>query len=260
MGCTVWKTLEAHVAQLKEQHWSYPELLEPLLQEVPRMLEAGLLVSDETVRHWCRDVSPSPTQAECITAIGFPTGGKQGLELAPRAVRSFAENLAAYNRQAELIVCDSSLDAELREQYRARLKAESQELGRPVRYLGLEEKRQFSSELTRLGACAPEVAEFALNDPLETGFAPGANRNMLLLAQTGTMFCSVDHDVLCRTISPPESGSASLAFYSECDPFVRWTFADEPSADPPLRSETPDFLALHETLLGRSTHELITKA
>ncbi len=256
-GCTTWKPLEEHIQTLRAQHGSDPHFLETLLSAVPLLTDAGLLVSDKNVWEWIRSGASDPGHREAITAIGFPTGGMQGLELAPRAVRSFAENLALHHRNAELVVCDSSLDAALRNRYRQQFQALNKELGREVRYLGAEEKRNFASDLVRMNACSPDVAEFALGDPLQTGFAPGANRNMLLLAQAGTMLCSVDHDVLCRTTGAPECVPAPVSFFSECDPFARWTFPDAAEAERITHWETPDFLSLHEDMLGRGVHELI---
>lgn len=256
-GCTDWTSLEEHLERYRYRHATDTRDWEAFIQTVPALCESQLLVSGHDLLRWCRSEVPPQSTRATISAVGFPTGGPDGLKLAPRAVRSFAENLRDHGREADLIVCDSSLDPALRERQRTQLRTLAQQLGRPIRYFGTEEKQRFAEHLVRLGACSPEVAEFALGDPFETGFAPGANRNVLLLVQAGSMFCSVDHDVLCRVTRAPEPGSASLSLFSDCDPFARWTFVDRAAADKVTLWETPDHLALHESMLGCETGRLL---
>ncbi|MHA3770577.1 hypothetical protein ACXR0O_03455 [Verrucomicrobiota bacterium sgz303538] len=257
LSCTDWTSLDEHLEKYRYRHATDARDWEALVETVPALRESRLLISGNDLLDWCRSEIPPQSTHRSISAIGFPTGGPDGLTLAPRAVQSFAENLREQGREADLIVCDSSLDPALREGQRSQLRALAKQLGRPIRYVGAEEKQQFAKHLVRLGACSPQVVDFALRDPFETGFAPGANRNVLLLDQAGSMFCSVDHDVLCRVTRAPKPGAATLSLFSDCDPFARWTFADRATADKVSHWETPDHLALHESMLGRDTGTLL---
>ena len=103
LSCTAWRTFEEHIDQLRAQHGSDHEVLETLLLVVPQIVDAGLLrIRYERARMESQDFPPHPDSTFSIAAIGFPTGGVQGLELVPRAVRSFSENLDVYNRNADL--------------------------------------------------------------------------------------------------------------------------------------------------------------
>ena len=126
----------------------------------------------------------------------------------------------------------------------------------PIRYAGEEEKRDFAAALIRKSGCPEEAVEFALFDPLKTGFTCGANRNAILLHGAGKAVCSVDDDVICRLSAPP-SPRVKPALFSGDDPFARWLFADAAGAHTAAQPMDVDFLAQHEALLGKSLGGLL---
>lgn len=251
-SCESFRPLEAHLAEHSERHgWS--NLQEASLRSwLPRLIESGVLVSSLDLAAQCRAGAPSPGAPPAISAIGFPTGGDRA-EMLGRAVESFEKNLRAHGRTADLLVADSSAQAAHREAFQARLRAVR---GARVLYAGEQEKRRFAAALASGTGCAPDVIEFALFDPLGTGFACGANRNALLLQEAGGLLCSVDDDVVCRLAAAPQH-PAALSLFSNTDPFSRWLFADRESALAAARFEERDFLGLHESMLGRHLGSLL---
>jgi hypothetical protein len=189
-----------------------------------------------------------------IGIIGFPTGGDR-VPLLARALESFALNLRQYGRTAEFVVADSSTRIEDQTAFRAKAVELARQFEFPVLYSGEEERRRFAAALVARGACDPKAIEFALLDPLGTGFACGANRNALLLHGAGRMLCSVDDDVVCQLSTLPEIRTERVSMFSNCDPFARWLFTDRASALDAAQIVERDFLAAHEELLGRSVGE-----
>ena len=248
MGCRKFAPLEEHIAEHAAKHGWNTLQHEALQSWLPRMQEAGLLISSSQLRDQCAAMTGGGVPPK-IGAIGFPTGGNRVPMLA-RAVESFAENLREHGRTADLLVADSSALPEQRAAYRARLAEISRTLSPRILYSGEEEKRRYADALARRSGCDPAAIEFALFDPLRTGFACGANRNALLLHEAGRMFCSVDDDVVCRLAAAPASDTR-LSLFSACDPFERQLFPDRESALSAADFVAQDFLAAHEAMLGR---------
>ncbi len=245
-GCRQFRPLEKHVAEHAERHrWGALEI-EALRSWLPRMIEAELLVSSRQVLERCTAMRSG--ESPRIEAVGFPTGGAR-TALVERALRSLAENFREHGRSADLLISDGSAlpahGAAFREL------AGSSGAG----YAGEEEKRRYATELVRRSGCDPAAVEFALFDPLATGFSCGANRNAIVLHGAGRTVCSVDDDVVCRIVPPPPP-RARLAHFSTCDPFDRQLYRDRESACAAAEFGAWDFLGGHEAMLGREPGDL----
>ncbi len=250
-NCLDFAPLEDHIADYASQHGLHSMQVDSLREWLPRLIEAGALISSEHVRATCAAMRTGEPAPPPIGIIGFPTGGDR-VPLLARAVESFARNLRQHGRTAEFVVADSSARPEQRAAFRTKAGELAREFGFPVLYSGEEERQRFARALADRGACRPETIEFALLDPLGTGFACGANRNALLLHGAGQMLCSVDDDVVCRLSSLPEIRTERVSMFSNCDPFARWLFPDRESVLDAAEWVERDFLAAHEELLGRS--------
>lgn len=242
-GCRRFRPIEEHVTEHAGRHrWGSLEI-EALRSWLPRMIATELLISSRQILDQCAgmhdDAAPPP-----LAAVGFPTGGTR-TALVERALRSFAENFHEHGRSAALLLSDGSTQSAHRAAFR--------ELARAcgARYAGEEEKRRYATALVRRSGCDPAAVEFALFDPLGTGFSCGANRNAIVLHGAGQMLCSVDDDVICRIAQPPSS-PARLALFSTSDPFDRKLYPDRESAFAAAEFGAQDFLAGHEAMLGRT--------
>ncbi|MEP6667540.1 MAG: hypothetical protein ABJF10_00220 [Chthoniobacter sp.] len=256
LGCTAFRSLPVHIAQYAEKHaWGSLEI-EALRSWLPKLTEAGMLLSREQLHARASAIGDPHAEPAKISAIGFSTGGDRGARLL-RSFRSFVENVRTHGRTVDFLVADSSTEPAQRGRLRGQAGELGGDLGVTVRYLGEQEKRRFAAELLRRSGCRPEALEFGLFDPLGTGFARGANRNALLLHEAGAMLSSVDDDVLCEFASAPPA-DARLALFSNGDPYERWVFADRGSALEAVNFEPRDYLAEHEKLLGRDLGALLT--
>ena len=248
-GCDKFRALETHVGEHAEKHGWGALQVASLRSWLPQLIEAGLLISSADLHARCRAATLDEKASAGIEAIGFPTGGNRA-DLMARALESFAANAEAHGRAVEFLISDGSRQPEQREAFRALAQK------RAALYAGEVEKRRFAAELVKRSGCSPEAVEFALFDPLGTGFTCGANRNALLLHGAGRMICSVDDDVVCRLAPAPEPRDG-LALFATCDPFSRWLFADRAAAHAAAPFIDADFLALHEAMLGKPLAALI---
>ncbi|MHA3773739.1 hypothetical protein ACXR0O_19575 [Verrucomicrobiota bacterium sgz303538] len=253
LSCSEFQPLRQHVAEYTERHAWDSLQVQALERLLPELHDAGLLVcTTDLLTRIAADNSQSTPPP--IRFIGFPTGGPR-VALLERALRSFADNVRQHERTIDYLVADSSAQPEHSSAFRERLAALQSELGISILYAGPDQKRSFVAALAKTGACSAESAEFALLDPLGTGFACGANRNALLLHGAGDMICSVDDDVVCRLAAPPNAESG-LACFSNTDPYSRWLFANRERGWEAAQWTNGDFLGSHEELLGRSIGKL----
>ena len=244
-GCRKFLPLEEHLAEHAGKHGWGRLQLEALHSWLPRMMEAGLLISSQQVHERCAAMKGADERPAHIAAVGFPTGGDR-TALLGRALESFAANFREHGRTADLLISDGSREAS----HRAAFRALAHSIEGRVLYAGEEEKRRHLAALARRSGCDPAALEFALFDPLGTGFSCGANRNAILLHCAGQLCGSVDDDMVCRLTAPPAS-AARLSLFSTCDPFTRHLFADRESAFAAASFVAQDFLAAHEAMLGR---------
>lgn len=243
-GCRRFRPLEEHLAEYADRHrWGAMEL-EALRSWLPRVIDAGLLISSRQVLETCAAMR-NPVDPPPITAVGFPTGGNR-TALLGRSLRSFAENFQAHGRTAALLISDGSTDPA----HGAAFRELGRTVGGDVRYAGVEEKRRYAAALVWRSGCDPAAVEFALFDPLGTGFSCGANRNAIVLHGAGRTVCSVDDDVVCRIALPPPA-VARFALFSHCDPFDRRLFSTSEKALAAAEFGPLDFLGGHEAMLGR---------
>ncbi len=249
-SCDEFRTLDQHVDAYAEKHGWEGLQADNLRAFLPQLEESQMLVSAGELQRVVQSGGDgAPAAPAPISALGISTGGDR-LEMVLRCLTSFHENLRAHGREAELLVTDNSPSEQQTARCREALAAWQRENSTAVRFIGAAEKRALVRELTQAGACSPEVAEFALFDPLGAGFSCGANRNALLLQEAGRMFCSLDDDVVCRLSAPPEGAREGLSFFSDGDPYSRWLFPDRGAVRAAAVPAKADYLATHEKMLG----------
>ncbi len=191
-----------------------------------------------------------------LSVVGLLTRDRVGS--VTRALASFRENARRHGRRPRFVVADNSeaptTQAACREALAALRAADPDPL--EIRYLGPRERETFVDRLARLGI-DPDVARFGVLDVMGCGFAAGANRNALLLANAGEPFLSVDDDVVCALAPSPARTRGLELFsgrgdgYGNYNPADFWFFGDRAVLERAIHCEDMDALALHEPLLGR---------
>jgi hypothetical protein len=155
-----------------------------------------------------------------ISTIAIPT--KDRPALLRRAAKAYIANAKKYERDVELLVVDGSTNPAKRNANKEGLCKVSHETGfTKIRYISTREVQPFVRALAREGV-DPEVAEFALADPLGTGFTAGAARNVALLETLGGQILMVDDDTL------PEAAVADGFRTAHFRRPVEPAFADDP--------------------------------
>ena len=227
-----------------------PGEIESLLGE---LMQAGILVSAEGV--YARFANAA---AACkpVDALGIPTRSRP--ELLRRASESFAENLARYGQRAEMVVTDDSPDEDGRHRNLAELRSVAQRWGTAVLYAGPPEKRAFAAQLARTTGVPRAVIDFALFGDDAAGCpGPGANRNALLLSNSGRSFVSVDDDNVCRLAHGPFP-SSKLKLCGVMNLQARY-FADHEACLRGAPFVEEDFLGIHARLLGRAVEDCLAE-
>ena len=202
-----------------------------------------------------RPAAPAPSfvPSLTITTLGLVT--RDRVEAARRALTSYVGNARRFGRTQDVVVIDDSARPEVRERYRAMLRAFGKTHDVPVYYAGVEEKRRYAQALVAEGL--PEAAvRFALFDEESVGYTLGANRNAMLLHAAGTGLLCVDDDTLGRPARPPE-WDEGLAAVAGRDPNAYWFFPDAEAAMRAVTFVEEDLFALHEAYLGADVARLI---
>ncbi len=249
LDCLKFLPLERHLASYARKHALDALQVEALAGALPALTSAGMLVGTAALREAWHEENGAGSPR--ISALGMVTGGTRQA-LVERSLRSFLENAATYQRKLQWLVADSSTRLSDETATRSLLARLAKEFHQPLFFAGVSEKQTLIAQLSAAGACSPETGEFALLDPLHTGFVCGGNRNVLLLQAAGTMFGSLDDDVVCRLSQPMEEALADGACFSDRDPYARWLYPDRASALAEARWVEQDYAGLHETMLGRT--------
>jgi hypothetical protein len=244
--CQTFRGLEEHAAALREA----PPLASDIAKAtamIHKLMSGGALVKAESLWMEAREAAPAT-----ISTVGVLTCNRiDGLRA---AVSSYEGNFRKYERSPELIVLDDARAPEERLRCRESLRKLSVDLGRPITYVGADQKQRLARALAeRTGVDLPTL-HFALFDS-EGSESIGANRNALALLSAGGLLFSADDDTVCRLFASPDQ-KPGLVVGAEHDPTEFWFF---PSREAALGSSEPqehDLLGAHERLLGRTLGDL----
>jgi hypothetical protein len=173
-----------------------------------------------------------------------------------RALESYIGNVKKYGRSVEFAVFDDARDPAKRETCRAELRRLKQKHAVVIRYAGLEEKKTFAEALEKDSGVDRSLIDFALFDPLQTGYTPGANRNATLLHTAGEMFYSADDDTVCEFYAMANH-RPDFAITSDGHPTELHFFRDQKSALAAAIRTEKNLLAMVEDMLGCRPKDLI---
>lgn len=255
-ACDRFEALDAHLRSFER---------DPALAQVPRAVledalenavRAGLLTPEREVRDRCVAAARDGDDAARVASIAIATRDRP--EVLARSVESYAVHLRDHGRDAEIVVSDDSVAPATREATRATLTTLATRYGVRIAYAGAEQKAAFARALLAESGANPVDVEFALSNPEQLGWTEGANRNALLLDTVGEALLCVDDDTICASSTLPDAGAAgALDLSSTNDPTSFWFFPDHDAAVAAAHFTDDDFLAAHETLLGRDVGRLV---
>jgi hypothetical protein len=227
-----------------------------MLAWLREQVDSGALIRYSDVIERCTLAAEGGEATHGVDWLAVPTRSRPGGLL--EAVRSCSANARAFDRRTRLFVSDQSQSADMRHESRAALREYSRETGVEVMYAGEEEKSAYAKELASDGHIPPDTLLFALSGCVDASANFGANRNAILLQTVGTMFISVDDDMVCETASAPGTLS-EVRFGSELDPTELWFFNDRASAREFMQQQEMDFVGAHSQLLGRRVGDILAR-
>ena len=225
--------------------------IEPVQRLLAEFAQEGFLVNEADVRSMllagAEGTASTDEPGRHITAIGIPTRDRP--ESLARALASYAENARRYERDVRFVVADDSRSADVQAENRQRLGDVAERYNADVRYLDRAARADFAEALARRADVPPEVARFGLLGDERFRLTYGAARNTLLLSTAGEVSLQVDDDTVCELRAAPETTPGLAVSSKGASAF--WHFEDRDAALAATPLADADFLALHETLLGR---------
>ncbi len=208
----------------------------------------GLLITRAQLLQALRDTADAG-QPPQIAAVAWVTHARPAA--LARSVRSFAANAARSGRSPRWLVCDDS-DAPDAARTLEALRGPARE-GVRVSYCGPGEKELMAERLVEStrGVVPREVVRFALFGMPGWGSTCGANRNAGVLSTAGVPLLEADDDTVCEPASHP-AAAEGLAIGSLRDPSDLLCFESRERLLAAVPRVARDFLAAHESVLGRS--------
>jgi len=242
--CDHFATIDEHTERAVRQLRLPADRREPLREALEHLARQGWLVSKSELLRCARETTVS--RRAPLESIGIPS--KRRPDSLARCVRSVAEHARRHDRNARLVVADSTPIAEASKP-RAVMLSLASELGIDIRWIGLEERARWGGQLAARAGAPREIVEFALLGSASSDNDIGANRNTLLLAHAGQAFVSCDDDILFELRTRPDASSGVVL---SDGPASFTLHADFESAREALIGSPSCLFDLHERVLGHS--------
>jgi hypothetical protein len=237
--CGSYRTLAGHAREICRREGWDATIESSVRNELARLAAEGFLVSRRSIL--AGSSGPRPPRLETLVVLT-----RNRPRLMARCLDSYLANARESGRSPGILVLNDG-DAEPSGAADA-VAAAGSRFGCRTTWVGRREVQRFIDELARGGAVDPELLRFAMLDRGGKAVAPGQNRNRALLMLAGTPFVSVDDDTVGSVAPAPEADPGRILYRSDVDPTEFWFGEEAPKGGP---SESRDFLALHEEMLGR---------
>jgi hypothetical protein len=164
-----------------------------------------------------------------------------------RAIGSYGENHRRWGRAPTYLIIDSSPDPSARRS-RVQTSRLASQYGVALHHFGPSERRRYARALARRAGIPSALASFALLGHASLPVNTGAARNNILVHTVGRLALLIDDDTLCDVTASP--GREEAVAHGCAPEDIEYYFSSEDLAA--VRSEPRDYLAVHETLLGRT--------
>jgi hypothetical protein len=250
--CDTFRTMPEHAIELCRRYGMSHHEAGALEEHLERLADEGLLTSKAALLEDCHGAAAASSDTPpAISSVVTTTCDR--VDAALRCVKDFIDAGKRFDRSITHVVLDDSRGADVRREYRERLRSTARDAAVTILYAGREEKEQFMQALTSAvgtPGLPAHVVEFALFGSEGLKHLCGANHNAALLQTAGSPLLATDDDVFARIAPAPEMED-TIAVVSTGDPTDLWFFADRESALDAVEFTDEDLLAQHERLLGR---------
>jgi len=195
-----------------------------------------------------------PDDDRTINAIGIVTCNRT--QLMERALLSYIDHCRSHGREPEYAIFDDTPTTQGRKANFNVLKKIKSRTGAVIHYGGREEKKRFAQALIKMGVAPQKAIHSAFGLSRNYNNPIGANRNALFLHHVGEMFISVDDDTICRPFLPKNSRRGMSIASGDPQEYQFHNSLEE--ALEAVNTGKTDFIAAHQSLLGRSLTDLIS--
>jgi hypothetical protein len=247
--CQSFRTIEEQVSACTRFARPDQGQAEALRRQLLQLIESRLLLSESELLKLCDVTLGRVEAADAISSISILTHNRPQSLL--RCLNSYLENSRRFGRTTGITISDSSDDDEDRARTRLLVEQQQKQYGVKIRYGGAEEKIRFAKLLIDDCQLPPDAVEFALFDSERCGYAPGVNRNSLLLDGVGDLLLSVDDDTVCRFARSPEE-TAGLVLMPSGGFVNQWLFPNRETALSSASTLDEDIQSVHEQVLGKT--------
>lgn len=250
--CRQFRTLQEHLGAYSRHREDVAAVADECRRLLPELERRGLVWAEDTLRRRLALETLEPPSP--VRTVAMPSAGRPAT--ARRALEALAAHAAATGRSPAVLLCDDSRTPEDARAYQDMADSVRAATGLAVVPLGPGAKARLRPLLARRAGLDPALVDFALGDPMRSGFTCGANRNWSLLASAGLPFLSLDDDVL---LPPrPAPGAADGVRVTGSEGPVRQRITDPPPGAAPPSSG--DLFAAIERWLGRPVRLLPAEA
>jgi hypothetical protein len=190
-----------------------------------------------------------------LLTLGIVTADRP--QLFERCVASYIRHLQHHGRSPRILIVDDSKQKTHAAATRQIATNAARSYAGVIQYIGAREKTEARRVLGRAGI-AQATLDFGL-PARARGFAPGANRNHLLLATAGDRLLTADDDTVCRTWRS-EDERVGVAFVGHTDPRQYAFFTSRRQVLSAATWRDIDLLGAHEAMLGEPLAEIAARA
>ncbi len=253
------RTVDEHIELLQNEGWSGEDKAE-IREGIVELWRRGFLHSRSEIIEGMRENDGFGDHEGAIRRIGWITRDRTNSLL--RSLESAVVMSEKLGRPIAFTIIDDSSSAETSKQLQIRLKEIVRDKSLQVLYAGDEERRQFALELARYvgpNELIQDAIHFALHNEEGMEFAPGVNRNALLISTIGEMFIHADDDTIFQ-FSIQENTLDELEISSVFDPTDKYFYGDREELLANISTETLDCIAYHEKLLGKRVGECLPES
>jgi hypothetical protein len=241
--------------------WTAPQTIEQLIhcvaeQIVPRITENELRATIRQILdlHLVTAVAPtfdSPSGVD-VTSLTVLTCDRP--TLLRRALSSYSQSIARYNRDVEIIVLDDSKSGD---GTRSTIQVVKTANTSRLRYAGRVEKQRYVNLLAAEGI-NPISTRLALMPELGLAISSvGANRNCALLDTIGQAIIQIDDDTSCEIVGHPDR-QATTHYTRNANPRETWFFQNQQELRKNIIWERIDLIGEHSSVLGSAVDHIRT--
>jgi hypothetical protein len=232
------------------------ESVEAAHRTLIELAQKGFVVSEARILNIIRSVaSRGEDEPLLIDTIAVPTRNRsQSLK---RAVESYAQNAAQYNRELQIVVVDDSDTLEVSTKNRHILNEIAKVYNIDITYANRSIRKKYAEVLAKYSEVPQHIIEFAILGDADCTSFHGANRNTILLDQLNNLCILADDDTICQTVGDSIPFS-NVNLTDELHHEHRYYSSFE-NLSSSVQINCPDLIGIHSRWLGQRLSSVLAE-